>query len=79
MNQSPLSQFVVACVENHVPYQEACNEFRRAWLYEDLKRNGNNQCALAEEIGVHRNTISRFLRSLQVHIPEGKKRMRHHA
>jgi DNA-binding NtrC family response regulator len=77
MNESPLTQFVVSCVENHMPYREACNEFRRAWLHEALKRNGNNRCALAEEIGVHRNTVSRFIQSLHVQIPEGKRKPRH--
>ena len=77
MKKTPLAQFVAACVDNHIPYREAVEEFRRAWLVEALRRNGNNQCAVAQEIGVHRNTIGRTIKSLHVQIPDGKRKARH--
>lgn len=76
-NKTALSQFVSACVAEQMSYRAACDEFRRAWLEEALKRNGKNQCALAEEMGVHRNTLGRMITSLRVQIPDGKRR--HHA
>ena len=78
MNDTPLSQFVARCVADRVPYRVAVDKFRRVWFEEALRRNGNNQCAAAEETGIHRNTLSRNLKSLHVQIPDGKKRVRHH-
>lgn len=74
----PIAQFVASCLERRLSYRDACEEFRRLWIEEALRRAGKNQCALADEIGVHRNTLSRMIRSLHVQIPEGKKKMRHH-
>ncbi len=75
MNNTPLSQFVSRCVADRVPYRVAVDEFRRVWFEEALRRNGNNQCAAAEETGIHRNTLVRIVGELQainLVVPMGK-------
>lgn len=38
----------------------------REWLKQELKAQGGNQCKLAESLGVHRNTASRYLAELKI-------------
>lgn len=47
-----------------VPYAEAVREFKKRYILEVLSRHRGNQCKAAEELGMHRNTLSRTLAEL---------------
>ena len=43
-------------------------EVEREYLNTLLKRLGNNQCAVAANLGMHRNTLNRRLKKLKIEI-----------
>lgn len=47
-------------------YTDAVREFKRRYLLEVLARHRGNQCKAAEELGMHRNTLSRTLSELNM-------------
>lgn len=47
-------------------YTDAVREFKRRYLLEVLARHRGNQCKAAEELGMHRNTLSRTLAELEM-------------
>ena len=47
-------------------YADAVREFKRRYLLEVLARHRGNQCKAAEELGMHRNTLSRTLAELNM-------------
>jgi len=49
-----------------VSYEEAVREFKRRYLLQVLANHRGNQCKSAEELGMHRNTLSRTLTELQL-------------
>jgi Fis family transcriptional regulator len=49
-----------------VSYEEAVREFKRRYLLQVLANHRGNQCKSAEELGMHRNTLSRTLAELQL-------------
>ena len=49
-----------------VPYAEAVREFKRHFIVDVLERHKGNQCKAAEELGMHRNTLSRTLAELEL-------------
>lgn len=49
-----------------VGYNEAVRQFKRRYIYEVLARHKGNQCKAAEELGMHRNTLSRTLADLDM-------------
>ena len=49
-----------------VPYTEALRQFKRRYLLEVLAHHKGNQCKAAEELGMHRNTLSRTLAELDM-------------
>ena len=53
-----------------VRYEEAVSEFKRQYLREVLVANRGNQCKAAEELGMHRNTLSRAMAELQLDLAE---------
>ncbi|HEX5426509.1 MAG TPA: hypothetical protein VFW94_23380 [Candidatus Acidoferrales bacterium] len=64
----PLRALMIACAQDcqlsGIKLHAAEEMFLRAWVAAGLERNGNNQSALADSSGVHRNTISRIMRDL---------------
>ena len=69
--QEELGNAVCACLDEGATYKEASKAFLREWLLQAIKRNRNNQCALAISEGVHRNTIARLARKVGVTITNG--------
>ena len=60
-----------------VSYEEAVREFKRRFLLQVLANHRGNQCKSAEELGMHRNTLSRTLAELELdraEIRNGMKR-----
>ena len=49
-----------------VSYEEAVREFKRRFLLQVLANHRGNQCKSAEELGMHRNTLSRTLAELDL-------------
>jgi Fis family transcriptional regulator, factor for inversion stimulation protein len=47
---------------------EAVREFQRAFILTVLKDQRGNQCKAAETVGIHRNTLRRTIRELQIDI-----------
>jgi Fis family transcriptional regulator len=53
-----------------VRYEEAVREFKKQYLREVLLANRGNQCRAAEELGMHRNTLSRTMAELGLSLAE---------
>ena len=49
-----------------VSYSEAVRQFKRRYIFEVLAQHKGNQCKAAEELGMHRNTLSRTLTELEM-------------
>jgi Fis family transcriptional regulator len=49
-----------------VSYTEAVRQFKRRYILEVLAQHKGNQCKAAEELGMHRNTLSRTLTELEL-------------
>ena len=48
-----------------VRYDEAVKEFKRRYITNVLRENGNNQKRAAAALGIHRNTLSKIISDLQ--------------
>ena len=59
-----------------VPYADAVREFKKRFILEVLARHRGNQCKAAEELGMHRNTLSRTLAELEMDSAQIKKGLR---
>ena len=65
-----LESLVAQMHSSGVRYEEAVREFKRQYLREVLIANKGNQCKAAEELGVHRNTLSRAMADLELDLAE---------
>jgi Fis family transcriptional regulator, factor for inversion stimulation protein len=57
-------------------YNDAVREFKKRFIMEVLARHRGNQCKAAEELGMHRNTLSRTLAELDMDSTQIKKGLR---
>jgi Fis family transcriptional regulator, factor for inversion stimulation protein len=53
-----------------IHYDDAVREFKKQYLREVLVANRGNQCKAADELGVHRNTLSRTMAELGLSLAE---------
>jgi Fis family transcriptional regulator len=53
-----------------IRYEDAVRQFKRQYLLEVLKAHRGNQCKAAEELGMHRNTLSRTMAELDLEVSE---------
>jgi DNA-binding NtrC family response regulator len=51
-------------------YDNAVREFKKQYLREVLLAHRGNQCKAAEELGMHRNTLSRAMAELGLNLAE---------
>ncbi len=51
-------------------YDEAVRDFKKQYLREVLLAHRGNQCKAAEELGIHRNTLSRAMAELGLDLAE---------
>ncbi len=65
-----LDSLVTQMHSSGVRYEEAVREFKRQYLREVLAANRGNQCKAAEELGMHRNTLSRAMAELELDLAE---------
>ncbi len=59
-----------------VTYTEAIRQFKRRYILEVLAHHKGNQCKAAEELGMHRNTLSRTLAELDLDTAQIRNGMR---
>ena len=59
-----------------VTYSDAVREFKKRYILEVLSRHRGNQCKASEELGMHRNTLSRTLAELGLDSAQIRKGMR---
>jgi DNA-binding NtrC family response regulator len=53
-----------------IRYEDAVREFKKQYLREVLLSNRGNQCKAADELGMHRNTLSRTMADLGLDLAE---------
>jgi Fis family transcriptional regulator len=59
-----------------VLYTDAVRQFKRRYIFEVLAHHKGNQCKAAEELGMHRNTLSRTLAELDMDTAQIRNGMR---
>ena len=65
-----LASVVIQMHSSGTRYEEAVREFKRQYLREVLVAHRGNQCKAAEELGMHRNTLSRTMTELGLDLAE---------
>jgi len=65
-----LASVVIQMHSSGTRYEEAVREFKRQYLREVLVAHRGNQCKAAEELGMHRNTLSRAMAELGLDLTE---------
>jgi Fis family transcriptional regulator len=65
-----LDSLVTQMHSSGIPYEEAVREFKKQYLREVLVAHRGNQCKAAEELGMHRNTLSRVMAELGLDLAE---------
>jgi DNA-binding NtrC family response regulator len=61
-----LEALVLEMHRRGIHYSEAVREFRKAFICAVLHVNNGNQLRSAQQMGVHRNTIRRFISELRI-------------
>ena len=59
-----------------ISYADAVRQFKKRYLLEVLAHHKGNQCKAAEELGMHRNTLSRTLAELDMDTAQIRNGMR---
>jgi DNA-binding NtrC family response regulator len=59
-----------------ISYSAAVREFKKRYILEVLSHHKGNQCKAAEELGMHRNTLSRTLAELDLDSAQIRNGMR---
>jgi Fis family transcriptional regulator len=59
-----------------ISYADAVKQFKRRYILEVLSHHKGNQCKAAEELGMHRNTLSRTLAELDLDTAQIRNGMR---
>lgn len=54
-----LEGLITQMVERGILFDEAVGEFEKRFIKRVLERNNGNQSRAAEDLGMHRNTLSR--------------------
>ena len=65
-----LDNLVTQMHSSGILYEEAVREFKKQYLREVLLAHRGNQCKAAEEMGIHRNTLSRTMAELGLSLAE---------
>jgi Fis family transcriptional regulator len=61
-----LETLVLQMYRRGMRFEEALQEFQSVFILTVLRDNKGNQCRAAEKLGMHRNTLRRTIRSLQL-------------
>ena len=65
-----LDNLVTQMHSSGISYEKAVREFKKQYLREVLVAHRGNQCKAAEELGMHRNTLSRAMAELGLDLAE---------
>ncbi len=65
-----LDNLVTQMHSTGMAYEDAVKQFKRQYLLEVLRAHRGNQCKAAEELGMHRNTLSRTMAELSLGVAE---------
>ena len=65
-----LDSLVTQMHSSGVRYEDAVRDFKKQYLREVLMAHRGNQCKAAEELGMHRNTLSRTMAELGLNLAE---------
>jgi DNA-binding NtrC family response regulator len=65
-----LDSLVTQMHSSGIRYDDAVREFKRQYLREVLAAHRGNQCKAADELGMHRNTLSRAMADLGLNLAE---------
>ncbi len=65
-----LDSLVTQMHSSGMRYEDAVREFKRQFLREVLVAHRGNQCKAADELGIHRNTLSRAMAELGLDLAE---------
>jgi len=65
-----LDSLVTQMHSTGIRYEDAVRHFKRQYLVEVLMAHRGNQCKAAEELGMHRNTLSRIMAELDLEVAE---------
>jgi len=71
-----LDSLVTQMHSSGVRYEDAVREFKRQYLREVLLAHRGNQCKAAEELGMHRNTLSRTMVELGLSLSEVRAQLK---
>ena len=71
-----LETLVTGMHDAGISYADAVREFKKRFILEVLARHRGNQCKAAEELGMHRNTLSRTLTELDLSTAAIKNQIR---
>jgi Fis family transcriptional regulator len=71
-----LESVVLQMYKTGVRCEEAVREFQKTFILTVLKDQRGNQCRAAEKLGMHRNTLRRAIRELQIDIGATRARGR---
>jgi len=65
-----LDSLVTRMHSSGIQYEDAVREFKKQFLREVLVAHRGNQCKAADELGMHRNTLSRTMAELGLNLAE---------
>jgi len=65
-----LDNLVTQMHSSGMRYEDAVREFKKQYLREVLIAHRGNQCKASEELGMHRNTLSRTMAELGLSLAE---------
>ena len=65
-----LDSLVTQMHSSGMRYDDAVREFKKQYLREVLVAHRGNQCKAADEVGMHRNTLSRAMAELGLELSE---------
>lgn len=60
-----MEELIEGMLDGQILLNEAKNEFEKVFIEKALKRNKNRISKTADEIGIHRNTLSKRVSSYQ--------------
>jgi len=64
--KAQLENLVFEMFRTGMQFKEALREFQRGFILTVLKDQKGNQCRAADRLGMHRNTLRRSIRLLQI-------------
>jgi Fis family transcriptional regulator, factor for inversion stimulation protein len=61
-----LEQLVSEMVDKGIRYEDAQREFDKRFISRVVQSRGGNLCRAADALGIHRNTLTRKLKTLKI-------------